>query len=221
MDYKDKKVNKPWGNEYLIYNCKSSATWCLQLDQDQKTSLHCHPNKKTGFLLLDGEVEIELGFYQKTILKSPDKIMIRPGLFHATKAISKNGARILEIESPVDKDDLVRFKDQYGRENKPYEGKDHMSDLDKNDIVFKDPSINSLNKYKINNIDVCLEKHEQKKRLLEKNQNTIFAVLDGGLVSENNQFVLSPGDIVRYDTIKKLCEVFEIKKTITFISIQS
>ncbi len=221
MDYKDKKVNKPWGNEYLIYNCKSSATWCLQLDHDQKTSLHCHPNKKTGFLLLDGEVEIELGFYQKTILKSPDKIMIRPGLFHATKAVSKNGARILEIESPVDKDDLVRFKDEYGRENKPYEGKDHMSDLDKNDIVFKDPSINSLNKYKINNIDVCLEKYEQKKLLLEKNQNTIFAVLDGGLVSENNQFVLSPGDIVRYDTIKKLCEVFEIKKTITFISIQS
>ena len=70
MDYKDKKVNKPWGNEYLRDGCQWSATLCLQLDYDKKTSLHCHPNKKTGFLLLDGEVEIELGFYHKTILKS-------------------------------------------------------------------------------------------------------------------------------------------------------
>ena len=49
--------------------------------------------------------------------------MIARGLFHSIKALSKNGAYILELESPIDKDDLVRFKDDYGRQSKPYEGK--------------------------------------------------------------------------------------------------
>ena len=50
--------------------------------------------------------------------------MIRQGLFHCTKNTSKDYATVLEIETPIDKDDLVRFKDDYGRENKPYEEKE-------------------------------------------------------------------------------------------------
>ena len=167
--------------------------------------------KKTGFLLLDGEVEIELGFYQKKIIKSPDKIMIRPGLFHATKALSKDGAKILEIESLVDKEDLVRFKDNYGREQKPYEGKDQMTDLNSDDVVFKEPDINSTNSYKIKDTDISLEKYDNKKCLLDKEKNTIFAVLDGGIKSSDNQFVLCPGDIVRYDTVKKSVKFLMLK----------
>ena len=49
--------------------------------------------------------------------------MIRPGLFHCTENPFKDTAVILEIETPIDIDDLVRFKDNYGRENKPYEKK--------------------------------------------------------------------------------------------------
>ena len=49
--------------------------------------------------------------------------MIRPGLFHSTKPLSKKNSIVLEIETPINKNDLVRYKDNYGRENKPYEGK--------------------------------------------------------------------------------------------------
>ena len=49
--------------------------------------------------------------------------MIRPGLFHSTKGLAKKDSIVLEIETPINKDDLVRYKDNYGRENKPYEGK--------------------------------------------------------------------------------------------------
>lgn len=221
MNYQNIKVKKPWGSEYLIYENKSSATWFLDMKPNEKTSLHCHPKKKTGFLLLSGEVEIDIGFYEKKILKSPNKIMLRPGLFHSTKAISENGAKILEIESPVDKEDLVRFKDNYGRENKPYEGQDKMSKLTSNDILFSEPNINSSNVYKIGNININLENCNDKKYLLKKKNNTIFAILEGGLASEDNKLVLSPGDIVRYDTIKKLCEIFKISKKIIFLSIEA
>ena len=46
---------------------------------------------------------------------------------HKKRAISfnksklKNGAHVFEIESPVNKHDLVRLEDNYGREGKPYE----------------------------------------------------------------------------------------------------
>ena len=116
-------VKKPWGEEYIICKTKKAATWHLKINSRKKTSLHCHPNKKTGFILLDGKVEVMIGFYEKRILKAPDKLMIRPGLFHSTKGLAKKDSIVLEIETPINKDDLVRYKDNYGRENKPYEGK--------------------------------------------------------------------------------------------------
>ena len=80
--------------------------------------MHCHPIKKTGYIVLNGSVDVDLGFYETRKLSSLSKLMIRPGLFHCTRNNSKEDSIILEIETPIDKDDLVRFQDEY-RENKP------------------------------------------------------------------------------------------------------
>lgn len=217
---KNKKVTKPWGSEYSIYRNKISSAKLLKLNTNQKTSLHCHPTKKTGFILLDGNVDVEVGFYEKKKMKSISKLMIRPGLFHSTKNNYKKTATIIEIETPVDKDDLVRFKDNYGRENLPYEKVNKMTNLNNQEIVFKDPKINSKNIYKIMNKKIVLEKTDNIKKMKNKSKDTIFAILDGGLCGNNKQLVLSPGDIVNGDTIKKLSNVFKIKKYITFLSIK-
>ena len=108
ISYVNKLVKKPWGEEYLIFQNDVVAIWLLNILPEKSTSLHCHPTKKTGLILLDGKVEIDLGFYEKRILEAPDKIMIRPGLFHSTKAITSK-ITMLEIEVPIDKSDLVRF----------------------------------------------------------------------------------------------------------------
>ena len=105
MLYDDVVVAKPWGKEYLCYRNKNVAIWFLHIEKDQQTSMHCHPNKNTGFVVLDGEVE--LSFLRNTIpLKSLDKIHIFRSRFHSTKAISDGGAFIFEVETPEDKDDL-------------------------------------------------------------------------------------------------------------------
>jgi len=213
------KVKKPWGSEYIVYQNKDVAVWLLTIEPGKSTSLHCHPKKKTGFILLSGEAQVDLGFYDKKNLTSPSKLMIRPGLFHSTKALSKNDISILEIETPIDKNDLVRFKDSFGREEKPYEGKEHMSQLKKEDITFQDPKENQINTYRYKNVMVTLEKHSNAKNLSNRPSNTIFAVLDGGLISKDNKFVLSPGDIVRTDTITKLSEVFKTQKSITVLTV--
>ena len=49
---------------------------------------------------------------------------------------------------------------------------------------------------------------------MSRKRNTIFGILSGGLVDNKKKYVLSPGDIVRTNTIKKLSEVFKINKQI-------
>ena len=53
--------------------------------------------------------------------------MIDKGVFHQTTATSNSGAFLMEIETPVNKRDLVRLKDKYGREGEGYESKDKHS----------------------------------------------------------------------------------------------
>ena len=217
--YQNLVVTKPWGSEYIACENNTTATWLLKIKKNRKTSLHCHPKKKTGFIVLDGKVEVELGFYEKIKLKALSKLMIRPGLFHSTKALSKNNATILEVETPINKNDLVRFKDNYGRANKPYEGKNKMKKKLVNDFFLKIPKKFGTNKYKFKNLVITVEKHKNAKKLANRSKNTIFAVLDGGLADKKKRFVLSPGDIVRTDTITKLTQVFSVLKKITVLTI--
>src|SRR3990167_8164257 len=121
QSYKDVIVIKPWGYEYVFYENEFVAVWCLHINKGEATSLHCHPNKKTGLILLSGEAE--LSFLNDTVPMKPlSRHILRPGLFHSTKAIS-DGVILLEIETPPNKEDIVRFDDKYGRKFKPIESK--------------------------------------------------------------------------------------------------
>ncbi|MDB3943900.1 hypothetical protein N9365_05475 [Candidatus Pelagibacter sp.] len=213
------KVIKPWGSEYTIYKNLITSTKLLNIEYNQSTSLHCHPQKKTGFILINGKVDINLGFYNTKKLESVSRIMIRPGLFHSTKNLDKKTATILEIETPIDVDDLVRFKDEYGRENKPYEDKNSMIKLSNEDPVFEDPELNGMKSYIVDGVSITINKTSNIETLKNSKKDSIFVILEGGLVSKNSKYVLSPGDIVGMDTIKKLTEVFKIKKSITYLNI--
>jgi len=132
-DYSDVIVKKPWGYEYLAFENEFVAIWILQLVRKRKTSMHCHPKKKTSLIILSGEAvcrhlegEIELD--------ELEGVIIDRGAFHSTEAsselpispVSENGIWLMEIESPPQKSDLVRLKDAYGRAGTSYEGKDNM-----------------------------------------------------------------------------------------------
>ena len=47
-------IVKPWGYEYLVFKNDFVAIWMLQIVRKRKTSMHAHPNKKTGLILLSG-----------------------------------------------------------------------------------------------------------------------------------------------------------------------
>ena len=222
--YDDKIVYKPWGYEYLIYkNHKHLSVTLLRINYNKNTSLHCHPKKKTGFIVVSGRALIQLGLWKdKDTAKyypSPSKLMIRTGLFHSIRAASKNGIFALEFETPYDKDDLVRFKDDYGRQSKPYEGKSFTKKINSDFIKFKKPKLGNNQLFKIDKVKISLEVHKNFNNLINKKNSTIFAIIDGKVIDKYQRSILSYGDIIRTGTLKKLSEIFKIKKYLTVIRV--
>ncbi len=220
--YDNKVVKKPWGYEYVVYRDRNKlCITLLNINYKKSTSLHCHPEKKSGFILLKGKALFQLGLWKKRSEKhnSPSKRMIARGLFHSIKSISKDGLLALEFETPVDKNDLVRFKDPYGRQQKSYEGKKFTTNLPDKFLKFKKPQTKKKQIYKVNSLSLTLDVHKNFKSLLKNKPNTIFAIVSGAIVDKNSRKVISTGDIVKKNDLKTLSKVFKIKKNISVLTV--
>ena len=203
MPYEKTVVSKPWGYEYLAYQNDKVALWFLYIGHDQKTSMHCHPNKTTGLILLDGEAEISfLG--DSFNLKHVSKTMIRKGLFHSTKATSKDGACVFEIETPVDKHDLVRLEDKYGREGSPYEDSTFEAPKQDDCLWIKDEDSD----YKFSNCDIKVETIDDVNQFNQKKDDENIVFLDGGIEDGESNMVAQAGDVVTCAVIKRLIKLF-------------
>tara|TARA_A100001234_G_C12572558_1_gene362463 strand:- start:236 stop:937 length:702 start_codon:yes stop_codon:yes gene_type:complete len=220
--YDNKVVKKPWGFEYVVYRDKNNlCVTLLNINFKKSTSLHCHPKKKSGFILIKGKALFQLGLWKKRSEEhsSPSKRMIARGLFHSIKSLSRDGLLALEFETPVDKKDLVRFKDPYGRQQKSYEGKKHTSVLPQKFLKFKKPQIKKKQVYEFDNLSLNIEVHKNFKKLLKNKSDTIFAIMNGSIVDKNSRQVLSVGDIIRRNDLKTLSKVFKIKKSLSVLTV--
>ena len=220
--YDNRVVYKPWGYEYTIYrNSNHLCVTLLRINYNKSTSLHCHPKKKTGFILISGRALIQLGLWKSSseLYNAPSKLMIRTGLFHSIKALSKKGVCALEFETPANKNDLIRYKDHYGRQSKPYEGKKFTKSIGSKFLKFRKPKLGKSQIYKIGKVIISLEVHKNFKKLTKNKMSTIFAIIDGGVIDKFGRNVLSYGDIIRTGTLNKLSEVFKIKKYLTVLKV--
>jgi len=219
--YDKNKIIKPWGEEHVVFRDKKKlCITLLKIKSGHSTSLHCHPQKKTGFILLSGTATIQLGLYKSSRknYKSPSRLMIRTGLFHSIKCISKKDLMALEFETPVNKNDLVRFQDKYGRKNTTYEGKNYSTTINKNDIKFK-KNFNKTQKYKFKNTIVEIKKYKKITDFYKYPIKNIFAVISGSLIDRFNKSIFSPGDIIRTGTLLKLSEAFKIKNNLVLLRV--
>lgn len=222
--YDNKVINKPWGHEYVVHRVKKNlSVTFLNINPGKTTSLHCHTKKKTGFIVLDGKARIQLGLWksEQKNFNSPSKLMIRTGLFHSIKCVSKRPLLALEFESPCEKNDLVRFDDPYGRSLKPYEaGKKHEKEIKKTFKLVR-PKGKKSQKIKFKKTHLFFENHSSFKTIISKNKNTIFAVVDGYVGTRENRKVLAPGDIIKTGTMIKLSKKFKIIKKLCLIRVVS
>lgn len=210
-EFRGMVVPKPWGAERMLRSNPEIELWHLAIGPGCSTSFHCHPQKKTGLIVLSGRARIQ--FMNDSIELGPlGKVMLRPGLFHQTICVSDGGLELLEIETPPDKADLVRLFDPYGRAGKPYEPAgtylkafDHV-DLDDVDVA-----------YRVGGCSLTVRKPPDTSpgqmtpfRLVEGEAGMI---LGGGLYAEwptgrAPKMVLSAGDIVNAHTFSTLADRF-------------
>jgi mannose-6-phosphate isomerase-like protein (cupin superfamily) len=211
-------VNKPWGHEYLVYENEQVGLWFLHIDQDQATSMHCHPKKNTGLVLLEGAATTS--FLNDSVkMVGLKKLMIRRGLFHSTRASGLPGASIFEIESPRDKKDLVRLEDAYGRKGRPYEDKKYEVNRDKSCLWIEDPPRGKKKSYYFRSCEIFAESIIEKSELMSRDNSDLFIFLRGAIISDNNDFIAQPGDVISGMTLKRLLQSFDITDEVVLLSI--
>lgn len=215
MNYENVIVKKPWGQEYLCYHNNNVAIWFLHIKEGQQTSMHCHPNKNTGFVVLQGKTF--LSFLRGGVeINGLNKINIFRSRFHSTKALTD--AYIFEIETPEDKGDLVRLEDNYGRVGKKYEGSSHHENKTEECFWLEEASIEPEKSY----LCGCEMKHtiiEDKQLLLNKEETEMIVITGGGLVTKEGQNILWPGDVIDGKSLERLANKFELGKNTTILSI--
>jgi GDPmannose 4,6-dehydratase len=111
-------VNKPWGYEHTVFKDDQCLIWRLIIKKGESTSYHCHPNKITKMIVLNGTIKLNLD-NNIIILNKFDSQVIEKGLYHSSEALSEE-CELIEIDSPPLVTDIIRLDDKYGREGKPY-----------------------------------------------------------------------------------------------------
>jgi len=208
MDLKNYIVPKPWGYEYLIFENEKIGIWWLHIRNNEATSLHCHPNKTTGLILLKGEAKVS--FLSDTHpMPEFSKIMIREGVFHSTQAVAESGADIVEVEVPKDKENLVRMADIYGRKGKHYESLGECIPRTDKELWIED----KIGEKKIyNGYSFSIE--YLTKELLDTmfDEDIIVILSESGVVSSDNFDIVKCGHVIKIGLLKRLLYDFSIKK---------
>lgn len=111
-DWQGVVVKKPWGHEVEIYSEGVVSVTRLVMLPGGETSMHCHPGKAAMLMVSDGECDlVSLRTVYK--LKTGEMVRIQSGAFHRIR--TENGAKLIEVESPPGKNNIVRLADRYGR----------------------------------------------------------------------------------------------------------
>jgi cytidyltransferase-like protein len=141
INYKNKICIKPWGYEYLAYESNKIGIWILNINKNNKTSLHKHYNKDTLLIVISGCIKLNL-INDYKLLSIFDIITIPKDKFHGIESITDNSI-VLELEiyndnaTFSDKNDLFRINDIYKRDNIGYEKSIQISeDLEKYNYIY-------------------------------------------------------------------------------------
>ena len=197
-------VKKPWGQEYSIYENPSMAMWLLQINPNQKTSLHCHPKKKTGLIVLNDRVRIHL--LEKSFeLQALSKIMIRNWMFHRIENLSSTiPLFVVEVETPNEKGDLIRVRDDYGRKNKPFEGKEHWeAKSEKCFCIANKKSVFSGCFFEIKTVAEALEL-----QLIPRGPDIIVVLEKAAFKTQDDQVLCDTGEVLTIKILKLLDSLF-------------
>ena len=109
---KEPRIAKGWGEEVIIHNDEDYCIKILNLKQGGECSLHLHLEKSETFLVLSGEVEIELfSDLERSLctLKQGESIDIPARMGHKFRAIQASS--LIEASNyDKEEEDIIRLE---------------------------------------------------------------------------------------------------------------
>ena len=108
------KVDKPWGYYRQYALNRTCSVRLIVLKPNQETSLHWHNLRSDLWIILDNDVEVQIGDEIHTA-KSGEELFIPSEQTHRLKSLGQE-CRVLEIAfGYCVEDDIHRLADDYGR----------------------------------------------------------------------------------------------------------
>ncbi|MEI7450852.1 MAG: hypothetical protein WCJ75_14635 [Desulfomonile sp.] len=221
--YDNVVVVKPWGYEFLVYQNDQVAIWFLHLEKEHATSMHCHPKKKTALIVLSGQALCNT-FFKRNYLAGVDGAVIEAGVFHSTRALSEGGADVIEIETPVDKADLVRLDDRYGRSRKGYEGLSEMKTEQLEQYGFfacAEPQNGYIHVHRTRNYEIALRHFPECLtfgELMRRERGELYCVCRGAISNGARTAIIGPGDLADCSFLETFDDALIDANTILFRS---
>ena len=110
------KVYRPWGNYVILQDCRYFKVKKLTILPGKKLSLQLHYKRSEHWVIVKGEAQIIKGDQELDLLEG-ESIEIPCNTKHRIKNNSNKTLEIIETQtgSYFGEDDIVRFKDEYGR----------------------------------------------------------------------------------------------------------
>ena len=91
--------------------------------------------------------------------------------------------------------------------------------LNKELIKFKKPKIGEKNIYNLNKTKVSIEVIKNFNEKIKKNDNSTSAILDGSIVNNKGQKVISFGEVIKTKTLEIFCKNFKIKNKLAILKV--
>ena len=222
INYNDMIVEKPCGYENLLFCNREVEVWNLYIKHKGQTSMHCHPDKKTALIVIEGKARFST-LRETADLGPYDSVIIDSGVFHSTESLSLEGIRVIEVETPGGmKHNIYRLQDKYGRSGKSYEGKDKMHlDTEKS---TRFPTIDRLKFFqKIISKSIIEIRRIQKRSLFETDihfdTDDFIVILGGSIPFSEQEISYGVADIVQVQDLNLLRHV--PLEDVTFMRIKS
>lgn len=106
-------TGKVWGNTRLLFGTPLVEAHLLSVKPNAQCSMHCHEFKWNAFVVLSGELTIEVRkkkykLTDETVLRAGESTAVRPGEFHRFRSGSRPVTAI-EVYYPESlSEDIVR-----------------------------------------------------------------------------------------------------------------
>ena len=112
----NKKGFRPWGNYLSIVKEKRWQVKILVVNVGASLSLQKHQHRSEHWVVVEGTALVKIGEIENVLYEN-QSVYIPAGVKHQLTNPGKSILRIIEVQSGdyLGEDDIVRFKDKYGR----------------------------------------------------------------------------------------------------------